>query len=82
MVCRYDVDLGSKTGYRALTSLNCQTTFLFTLPTDCILITMLRRSNVESGRRPIAEFSNFTLVYFFWYMYESDNVSFDDMDCT
>ena len=27
------------------------------------------------------KFSNFTPVYLFWYMYESDNVNFDDMGC-
>ena len=28
------------------------------------------------------EFFKFTPVYLFWYMYESDNASFDDIGCT
>ena len=47
-----------------------------------IPITILRLPNVESGRRPIVKFSNFTPVYLFWYMYESVNANFDDIGCT
>ena len=37
----------------------------------------------SQGGVPSRKFSYFTLVYLFWYMYESDNVIFDfgDMSC-
>ena len=55
---------------------------LFIVPTVIIRITILRVPSVESGQRPIMQFSNFAAVHLFWYMYESVNANFDDMGCT
>ena len=81
------IDLGSKTGYRTLKSLKMSNNLLIHQAAVSIPITMLCWSNVtvESRRRPImqiSKFPNFTAVYLFWYMKQSDNESFDDMSCT
>ena len=47
-----------------------------------IPITVLRATNVESGRRPIIKIFKFYSGFLFWYMYESVNANFDAMGCT
>ena len=49
------------------------------MPTGSTPITSLRLLNVDSGRRPIIKFSNYTPVYLFWFMYQSVNANFNDM---
>ena len=52
-------DLGSKTGYRRLTSLKMSINLFIHLSAVSILITILRLPNVESGRRPIIKIIKF-----------------------
>ena len=75
-------DLSSKTGYRTLTRLKCLAICVFIMPAVSIPITILRLHNVGSGRLHIMKNYNFNPVYLFWYMYESVNANFDDMECT